>query len=170
MPIVAAQRPLTRKHLWWLIACGVLLWAAGTGVDVCAAWVERWFSGNRMLYWAPWQFGFFAVNLVIAPLILVALSWREQRYSQAVFEALSLAAGLIIPVVIQAGNDVLDSVFPLILLGYISFCVAVRLIGLGIVRAQFIRLVEDTAPCCPGCGYNLTGNTSGVCPECGRTV
>lgn len=21
---------------------------------------------------------------------------------------------------------------------------------------------------CPGCGYNLTGNTSGVCPECGR--
>src|SRR5687768_5635973 len=20
---------------------------------------------------------------------------------------------------------------------------------------------------CPGCGYNLTGNTSGVCPECG---
>ena len=21
--------------------------------------------------------------------------------------------------------------------------------------------------CCPACGYNLTGNTSGVCPECG---
>jgi rubrerythrin len=20
---------------------------------------------------------------------------------------------------------------------------------------------------CPGCGYNLTGNLSGVCPECG---
>jgi len=24
--------------------------------------------------------------------------------------------------------------------------------------------------CCPGCGYNLTGNTSGVCPECGAPV
>lgn len=23
---------------------------------------------------------------------------------------------------------------------------------------------------CKGCGYNLTGNTSGVCPECGRPV
>jgi hypothetical protein len=23
---------------------------------------------------------------------------------------------------------------------------------------------------CPGCGYNLTGNRSGVCPECGRYV
>jgi rubrerythrin len=21
--------------------------------------------------------------------------------------------------------------------------------------------------CCTACGYNLTGNTSGVCPECG---
>jgi hypothetical protein len=21
---------------------------------------------------------------------------------------------------------------------------------------------------CPGCGYNLQGNTSGICPECGR--
>ena len=23
---------------------------------------------------------------------------------------------------------------------------------------------------CPGCGYDLTGNVSGVCPECGETV
>jgi len=23
---------------------------------------------------------------------------------------------------------------------------------------------------CKGCGYNLTGNTSGVCPECGQAV
>ena len=24
--------------------------------------------------------------------------------------------------------------------------------------------------CCPGCGYYLRGNVSGVCPECGRHV
>jgi hypothetical protein len=24
--------------------------------------------------------------------------------------------------------------------------------------------------CCQGCGYNLRGNVSGVCPECGRVV
>lgn len=23
---------------------------------------------------------------------------------------------------------------------------------------------------CPGCGYNLTGNTSGICPECGSRI
>jgi hypothetical protein len=26
------------------------------------------------------------------------------------------------------------------------------------------------AGCCPICGYDLTGNASGVCPECGRSV
>jgi hypothetical protein len=25
-------------------------------------------------------------------------------------------------------------------------------------------------PVCTRCGYNLTGNTSGVCPECGAPV
>jgi hypothetical protein len=28
----------------------------------------------------------------------------------------------------------------------------------------------DPTPRCIDCGYNLTGNTSGVCPECGRAV
>jgi hypothetical protein len=23
---------------------------------------------------------------------------------------------------------------------------------------------------CPACSYNITGNTSGVCPECGRDI
>ena len=30
-------------------------------------------------------------------------------------------------------------------------------------------LATHNAPC-PGCGYNLSGLTSGVCPECGRAV
>ncbi|HSZ60064.1 MAG TPA: hypothetical protein VK797_30755 [Tepidisphaeraceae bacterium] len=30
---------------------------------------------------------------------------------------------------------------------------------------------DSTAICrCPACSYNLTGNTSGVCPECGTSV
>jgi uncharacterized paraquat-inducible protein A len=29
--------------------------------------------------------------------------------------------------------------------------------------------VED-ARACPGCGYDLTGNVSGTCPECGRST
>jgi hypothetical protein len=29
---------------------------------------------------------------------------------------------------------------------------------------------QDDAPHCTSCGYNLTGNVSGVCPECGSPV
>lgn len=31
-------------------------------------------------------------------------------------------------------------------------------------------LPPDTAPRCERCRYNLTGNTSGKCPECGATI
>jgi hypothetical protein len=34
-------------------------------------------------------------------------------------------------------------------------------------RRSLIRLSRG---CCRGCGYDLTGNTSGVCPECGTPV
>ena len=32
------------------------------------------------------------------------------------------------------------------------------------------RLVPDETPCCQSCGCNLTGDLSGVCPECGALV
>lgn len=32
------------------------------------------------------------------------------------------------------------------------------------------RLNEIGVPICVGCGYDLRGNTSGVCPECGRVT
>jgi len=32
------------------------------------------------------------------------------------------------------------------------------------------RSGRRSANCCATCGYNLTGNTSGVCPECGSPV
>jgi hypothetical protein len=37
---------------------------------------------------------------------------------------------------------------------------------------RWMRWHESAQRCwrgqCPGCGYDLTGNVSGVCPECGR--
>lgn len=26
------------------------------------------------------------------------------------------------------------------------------------------------SPICPSCGYDLTGNQSGICPECGKSI
>jgi hypothetical protein len=42
---------------------------------------------------------------------------------------------------------------------------------LGIVvlfYAGTIRTRDEHAPRCVNCGYNLTGNLSGICPECGK--
>src|ERR1044071_4354945 len=39
-------------------------------------------------------------------------------------------------------------------------------IGLGWVYPVHI----DAKPCCPNCGYDLTGNISGICPECGTEI
>jgi hypothetical protein len=32
------------------------------------------------------------------------------------------------------------------------------------------RRIPGDEPFCANCGYNLTGNVSGVCPECGENV
>ena len=34
----------------------------------------------------------------------------------------------------------------------------------------FTRRRRRHADCCPTCHYNLTGNISGICPECGTSV
>jgi len=37
-------------------------------------------------------------------------------------------------------------------------------------REAYARRVRARVGCCQACGYDLTGNRSGVCPECGRAV
>ena len=41
-----------------------------------------------------------------------------------------------------------------------------RSVRLRIERYRIRRRI--TCGLCPACGYDLTGNVSGVCPECGR--
>lgn len=37
-------------------------------------------------------------------------------------------------------------------------------------RILWRLLVEHGIACCTSCGYDLTGNTSGICPECGTPI
>jgi len=39
-----------------------------------------------------------------------------------------------------------------------------------LLAARYRPRTSDSAPRCEGCGYNLTGNASGICPECGRGI
>ncbi|GMU24130.1 MAG: hypothetical protein AMXMBFR13_42070 [Phycisphaerae bacterium] len=42
--------------------------------------------------------------------------------------------------------------------------------GLAVAFCAGRALRRPRGGCCPACGYNLTGNVSGVCPECGSPV
>ncbi|HVP11901.1 MAG TPA: hypothetical protein VMV94_12035, partial [Phycisphaerae bacterium] len=42
--------------------------------------------------------------------------------------------------------------------------------GLRWRRAVVQAVVDSGAPACPACFYNMSGNTTGVCPECGAVV
>ncbi|MCP4246960.1 MAG: hypothetical protein GY778_07910 [bacterium] len=37
-------------------------------------------------------------------------------------------------------------------------------------RSLWRTLMDQGIPCCTSCGYDLSGNTSGACPECGATI
>ena len=53
----------------------------------------------------------------------------------------------------------------------LTFAPLVSLVGvLALVRARRLRLALRRAGLCVQCGYDLRGNVSGVCPECGMPV
>ncbi len=50
-------------------------------------------------------------------------------------------------------------------------CWAVLLAFRKTIRRILWRLLMDQGiPCCVQCGYNLEGNVSGICPECGERI
>jgi len=61
-------------------------------------------------------------------------------------------------------------------IGYVPIILAVAffLVGCHLVERRLRRAYcldpRDWLPLCPYCLYNLTGNTSGNCPECGQPV
>ena len=53
-----------------------------------------------------------------------------------------------------------------------SILMVLALIGVldGLVIRAISRIERPSMPQCQACGYNLTGNLSGICPECGARI
>ncbi len=62
------------------------------------------------------------------------------------------------------------SAYILFALCLVGFGVAVWFTWQDIRRRLRAELAEKGVPICVPCGYNLTGNVSGVCPECGTKI
>jgi hypothetical protein len=130
--------------------------------------------------------GIIVVSFVVLPLWLAGLSWSEQRWGYAVLEALAICLGYEIAriscSIAHISSSISSSVAhisssPFNLLNSLASTLAiiviylpVRLIALAFVRFAIVSMTYQDGTLCSSCGYNLTGNLSGVCPECGVTI
>ncbi len=56
----------------------------------------------------------------------------------------------------------------LVVVATVLACWLLALVFRKTIRRVIWRVLADNdIACCVGCGYDLTGNASGVCPECG---
>ena len=157
---------------WWRI---VALFGAGVGLMV----VSKYWSWQALVLLAPWL-------LVLITGVLVSLSFSEQRLGRSCFEAVAVGTGLtvghlawwlwhtagavgrFIPVGTVAASR--TEAFAMTVLNNILPCLVIRLVGLWFVLSFIHRLVVQTGSLCWTCAYDLTGNESGVCPECGTKI
>ena len=107
--------------------------------------------------------------------------WLERvRKSTWCQPRVAVAAFVLVALILKFADTPTALQLPAIL-GWIAFPLAIVLFCVGtaitVLRLLILQYSEDrhlgpleprpTSPNCPKCGYNLTGNESGVCPECG---
>ena len=113
-----------------------------------AAWQEAASAVTR-----GWGILYFLLALVTGFVVLVFLVehlefWPDASKSVVLFLAFIRGAGSM----------------------FLAMGVGIYLARRSILRSLRIRLNQLGRPTCLGCGYDLTGNESGVCPECGTDL
>jgi hypothetical protein len=106
-----------------------------------------------------------AVSLAIIsfPFVARLVGGREVRRVQRILCSAALFLGF--ASVISAVSGPVDGLVAIPLLGVGGLMLTGAVLRLALPASN-----RDIAGYCANCGYNLTGNTSGTCPECGRVV
>ena len=147
----------------------VALFGAGVGLFVV-------FYGLAQIVLVPAQL---ALMFLLITGVLVPLSFSEQRLRRSFFEAVAVGTGLTVGysafslwTVAGSGADPVAVAVTFALFGLVCvlLCLVIRLVGLWFVRSFIRRLIVQTGSLCWTCAYDLTGNESGVCPECGERI
>ncbi len=122
---------------------------------------------GREVWVLSWHVGRFGVNVEGG---VAGIAWTRERYAHqgATYKWTAWVSnfwerGYYSKVIWYSNDDVVRGVFvPL----WIPAAVLVPLT----VVAWLKRVACAPAGCCAQCGYNLTGNVSGICPECGTLI
>lgn len=133
----------------------VLLWIRSHGNDCYGELI----IGERF------QLGVMAIG---GTLQLTAIDPRQANYGESCVSPVVGQRGWPKPIEFNSGMGWAgkDS-WQLIMRLWVPFLVLGAWPFLSACRLAYRRLRRGTEPRCGQCGYNLTGNVSGVCPECG---
>ncbi|UCE61530.1 MAG: hypothetical protein JSU63_07225 [Phycisphaerales bacterium] len=65
----------------------------------------------------------------------------------------------------------LDPFFPIaVFVAGLYGCIVAWFVGIPFRIHRRRQKTREDSSSCRNCGYNLTGNISGICPECGRAI
>ena len=133
--------------------------------------------------------------MVLATLLLEAVSFSGHFSGFGAIGFLTLTLGaIVIRILVLVGTIMLmvargDHPAIVVLIGILMLAPCINLLMLLLVNSHVTRTLKAAGlhvglmgvdpqelerivnrDLCTHCGYNLTGNTSGVCPECGRAI
>lgn len=117
------------------------------------------------------------IALLLMPIAAVwfaaAYAYYLEHLTHGIWEALLFAVGngLVAGIIFSGGLKIPTIQLDALLLNWIpGFLATIAVLGVLIpimrLPLQLVRTFLQTSQC-QVCGYDLTGNTSGVCPECG---
>ena len=104
---------------------------------------------------------------------VVQRSVGEAVYRTALFSPLNLWVAFAPVSVLMLALSPLDTwwsdVILLVAFGA-TLLAAYKVLRYTYVHSRWAFVLNDDGRVCPSCGYDLTGNVSGTCPECGTAI